>query len=233
MCTLTWRAAGEGGYDLFFNRDERNTRAPEGAPSLRTTAGGVRYLSPEDGDHRGTWLVLNGHGLTVCVLNDYPRGVAESGGVSRGRLPPACAACAAADDVIAVLHATALADYAPFHLAAVDAAGGAVHLRWDGRALHEAPAPVFLTSSSFEPKRVRAARAGKFAALPERSTEALRAFHHAHDRSAGAESVLMRRPDAATRSVCAVRVRTQERELVYEPVVWDGAVAEKPVVLRL
>ena len=230
---MTWREAAEGGYDLFFNRDERNTRAPEGAPSLRATAGGVRYLAPEDGDHRGTWLMLNAHGLTVCVLNDYPRGVVENGKVSRGRLPPACTACAAAGDVIAVLRATALADYAPFHLVAVDAAGGAVHLRWDGRALHEASAPAFLTSSSFEPKRVRAARADKFAALPERSTEGLRAFHHAHDRSAGAESVLMRRPDAATRSVCAVRVRAAARELAYEPVVWDGTAAENPVVLHL
>lgn len=233
MCTLTWRAAGDG-YDLFFNRDERDTRVPESAPSLRTTAGGVRYLAPEDGDHRGTWLVLNTHGLTVCLLNDYPRGVVESGRQSRGQLPLVCAGGARAADVPGTLRdAVTLSDYAPFQLVAVDTAGASVHLRWDGRVLHEASAPEFLTSSSFEPERVRAARAARFAALPERSVDALRAFHHRHDVGAGAASVLMRRSDAATRSVCAVRVRGAVRELVYEPVARDGGNPGESVMLRV
>lgn len=233
MCTLTWCAAGDG-YDLFFNRDERDSRAPESAPLLRTIAGGVRYLAPEDGDHRGTWLVLNAHGLTVCLLNDYPRGVVENGRQSRGQLPLVCAGCMCATDVPRALRdAVTLSDYAPFHLVAVDATGASVHLRWDGRALHEAMAPEFLTSSSFEPERVRAARAARFAALAGRSADALRTFHHGHDASAGAESVLMRRPDAATRSVCAVRVRGVVRELVYEPVARDGGTPGERVVLHV
>ncbi len=69
MCTVSWRAARDG-YDLFFNRDELHTRAPELPPAL-SERDGVRFLAPRDGDHGGTWLAVNEHGLTVCLLNDY------------------------------------------------------------------------------------------------------------------------------------------------------------------
>ncbi|MDF3059095.1 MAG: hypothetical protein K0R17_3310 [Rariglobus sp.] len=234
MCTLTWRAAGGGGYDLFFNRDERDARAAEFPPKPGRTAGGTGYVAPEDGDHGGTWLLLNAHGVTVCVLNYYPRGVVETGEESRGRLPHLCAECAVAEEVPRVLRDGMQAvRFAPFHLVAVDAAGDAVHLRWDGRAVHEAPAPEFLTSSSFEPVRVQAGRAERFAALAERSVETLRAFHRGHDPEAGADSVCMRRADARTRSLCAVRVRADLRELTYETMTWTDTEAAMPVVLRL
>jgi hypothetical protein len=234
MCTLTWRAAVGGGYDLFFNRDERTTRAPELKPRAQTTSGGVSYLAPADGDHGGTWLTLNAHGLTVCLLNYYPRGVVESGRVSRGGLPLICAACARADEVAAILNAQAnLTDYAPFHLVAIDAAARGVHLRWDGRVLQYLPAPAFLTSSSFEPARVQARRATEYRVLGAADSEALREFHHHHDETAGAESVCMRRPDACTRSVCEVQVRPESRLLIYEAM--NGATAEPttPVVLSV
>jgi Transport and Golgi organisation 2 len=217
MCTLTWRAAeATGGYDLFFNRDERHTRAAERAPGEQRTAEGVRYVAPVDGDYAGTWLVLNEHGVTVCLLNYYPRGVVGTGLESRGRLPLRCAGCARIDDVVRAMRAVELGKYAPFHLLAVDAGGESVWLKWDGRAMHKAEAPEFLTSSSFEPERVQAARAGRWAAWTERTPEGLAAFQRQHDPAAGAESVLMRRPDACTRSVCAVRVREGVRELSYE-----------------
>ncbi|CAM3111045.1 NRDE family protein [Rariglobus hedericola] len=217
MCTLTWRASAEAdGYDLFFNRDERHVRAEERAPVEQRTEDGVRYVAPADGDHGGTWLMLNEHGVTVCLLNYYPRGVVETGLESRGRLPLMCAECVRAEDVVRVMHAVELKRFAPFHLVAVDAAGGSVWLRWDGQAMHEAEAPEFLTSSSFEPERVQAARAARWAAWDERTAEGLAAFQRQYDPAAGAESVLMRRADACTRSVCAVRVRTGVRELDYE-----------------
>ena len=51
MCTLTWRAVREGGYDLFFNRDELNTRGAEEPPRLGKAAG-LPFAAPRDGDHR-------------------------------------------------------------------------------------------------------------------------------------------------------------------------------------
>lgn len=209
-------SAEAGGYDLFFNRDERHGRAAERGPVERRTETGVRYVAPEDGERGGTWLVLNQHGVTVCLLNYYPRGVVETGVESRGRLPLLCAGCAQAEDVVRVLHTVELRQFAPFHLVTVDAAGGSVWLRWDGRAMHEAEAPEFLTSSSFEPERVQAARAERWASWPGRTAEALAAFQRQHDPAAGAESVCMRRADACTRSVCAVRVCGGVRELSYE-----------------
>ena len=232
MCTLTWRVA-ESGYDLWFNRDERDTRQPEQPPRAGVTPEGVRYLTPEDGDHGGTWLLLNAHGLTVALLNFYPRGVVEVGAESRGALPLRCAACACARDVANVWREVQLNRYAPFHLVAVDARGQAVHFRWDARALHEAPATEFLTSSAFAPERVQAVRKARFATWPGRTAEAFMRFHHQHDPAAGAESVCMRRPDASTRSICTVRVRTPSCELQYQPVVWSGAAWPQPLTLSV
>ena len=234
MCTLTWRAMVGGGYDLFFNRDERTTRAPEVKPRAHVTTGGVSYLAPTDGDHGGTWLTLNEHGLTVCLLNYYPRGVVEQGRASRGGLPLACAACERATDTVRVLNEMpALTDYAPFHLVAMDATAHGVHLRWDGRVLLELPAPAFLTSSSFEPARVQARRAADYRVLGDPDSEALRGLHHQHEETAGAESVCMRRSDACTRSVCEVQVRPEGRLLIYEVMNWDSGTTEPPVVLNV
>jgi hypothetical protein len=231
MCTLTWRLADEGGYDLFFNRDERKTRQPEGAPRAGVTAEGVSYLAPVDGDHGGTWLLLNAHGLTLALLNFYPRGVVETGVASRGQLPLLCASCASVDEVATALRVVSLKSFAPFHLVVVAASGEAVHFRWDGGALYQAPAEVFVTSSSFEPERVQAVRKARFAAWPGRTAAALTQFQHQHDPAAGAESVCMHRPDACTRSVCTVSVRPTSRELHYQPVDWSGT--EWPQALTL
>jgi hypothetical protein len=222
MCTLTWRPAADApGYDLFFNRDERNLRGAEHAPETGRTGGGVEYIAPMDADHGGTWLVLNAHGVTVCLLNYYPRGVVETGTQSRGKLPLFCAGCARAGDIIKELRAVELKPFAPFHLIAVDADGGSAWLKWDGHALHEAEAPEFLTSSSFEPPVMQARREAAYAA----GSAWGEAFHWTHNAQDGAGSVLMRRPDAATRSVCRVRVRADKAALTYAPVQWtaDGA----------
>ena len=233
MCTLTWRVAAEGGYDLLFNRDERDSRQPELPPRPGQTPEGVRYVAPVDGDHGGTWLLLNTHGLTVALLNHYPRGVVETGPESRGALPLRLAGCACIQEVVVWLRGAPLERYAPFHLVAVAATGEAVHVRWDGRDLAEVPPAFFLTSSSFEPERVQAVRAAGFAALTDLSLATLTRFHQRHDPAAGAESVCMRRPDACTRSLCTVRVRPGERELAYQPVLWSGAEWPSPLTFCL
>ncbi|MBW8782228.1 MAG: NRDE family protein [Verrucomicrobia bacterium] len=233
MCTLTWRAVREGGYDLFFNRDELHVRGAEEPPRLEEIAG-LTFAAPRDRDHQGSWLMLNARGLTVALLNFYPGGKTGRGLESRGRLPLACASCANAQEVSAVLRAHQLTNFAPFHLVAIEAGGSGLSWRWDGDALHEAPAPMFLTSSSFAPERVEAARAARFAELGEVTEEAMRAFHHYHDFDAGAESVCMRRPDACTRSVCRVRVRSGEAgELVYTPLVWPEGAPGAATTLRV
>ena len=87
MCTVSWRVSREG-YDLFFNRDELNTRAPEVAPAIGQSEG-VAFLAPRDGTSGGTWLLANDRGLTLGLLNDYGaswRPAAAVVRVSRGQI---------------------------------------------------------------------------------------------------------------------------------------------------
>lgn len=233
MCTLTWKAEA-GGYDLFFNRDERFMRPPETAARAGVSPAGVRHVFPGDGDGGGTWLLLNEHGLTVCVLNHYPCGTSLAGRVSRGNLPRMCADCTDAREAAdKVRHMDHPDDCAPFHLIALDESGGGAHLRWDGRAMHESPAPGFLTSSSFDTERIQAWREAEYRKLGEPTSARLGIFHRTHDASAGAESVRMRRADACTRSICEVRVRAGERSLMHERLAWDGMQAPPSVTIRL
>ncbi len=249
MCTLSVLrrgadgvAGGETGFDLWFNRDERLTRAAESPPVAGVTDGGVRYVAPRDGERGGTWLMLNERGLTVCVLNDYEVAGGAAGEVSRGGLPLVCAACGDAENAVAVarawVEATGPARVGAFWLLAADESGGLRGLGWDGRGWTKRDGVEFASSSSLRPAEVRRVREAAHAALAAgdgRTRESLGRLHWSHDAAAGPESVRMRRPDACTRSVCAVRVRRgAERRLVYTAVDWsvaDGAGEETETIL--
>lgn len=243
MCTVSWTAA-RGGYDLLFNRDELNTRAPE-LPPAPGVHDGVAALAPRDGDHGGTWLLANEFGLTVALLNDYAapwRPPAAAPRFSRGHLVFACAAAAGHADVVAAVSRQPLERTPAFHLLALSPAEGAQVLHWDGADLaRRVPPPELplLTSSSFETAAVIARRTWRFGtavrtpAAPE--VRELTAYHRHYDRGEGAPSVLMRRPDASTRSLAHVTVHEGRVDLRYEPVRWalHGPVLLRPTVLSL
>ena len=73
MCTVTWTRRPDG-YSVFFNRDELRSRK-EALPPRVHDDGTVSYVAPEDGDFGGTWLSVNGAGVTIGLLNG-PAGVA-------------------------------------------------------------------------------------------------------------------------------------------------------------
>jgi hypothetical protein len=250
MCTVSWRRE-PGGYELWFNRDELNTRAPESPPMLQESEG-VAFLAPRDGARGGTWLLVNEHGLTVCLLNDYaspwraiegrdasprrPRTVRRTvptvepfGPVSRGGVVMACAAATDLRGVTACVRAQPLARLAAFHLLALAPDDGPLLLHWDGARLRErsgAAVRAPLSSSSFATAEVIAARLARFPAFADPGD-----YHRQHDPRAGAYSVLMRRPDAATRSLCRVRVDRDRVRLDYEAVAWgDDGQDFSPVV---
>ncbi len=238
MCTVSW--TGErGGYDLFFNRDELNTRAPE-TPPASAWQDGVNFVAPRDGDHGGTWLLANEFGLTICLLNDYGCPWRPSTAVarfSRGHVVLACAAATDHASVLAAVNRQALSRTAAFHLVVMSSAEGPLVLHWDGAALaHRARAECVppLSSSSFETGAViarRIARFGDMVGSPrEPAVDELAAYHRQHERGSGAYSVLMRRPDAATRSITHVSVRGGSVALRYEPVRWA---LQGPVALAL
>jgi len=243
MCTVSWRVQ-RGGYDLFFNRDELNTRAPEIPPAVDRREG-VAFIAPRDGDHGGTWLLANHHGLTVCVLNDYGatwRPPASEPRFSRGQVVLACAAADDPASAAELIRRLPLARTPAFHWVALAPDEEPWVLQWDGNNLSRfsrARSVPPLTSSSYETADVIAMRTWRFGTMvrsplvPE--VGELAAYHRQHERGCGAHSVLMRRPDASTRSLTQVSVRADRISLGYEPVGWalEGPVRLAPVHLTL
>ena len=225
MCTVTWmRSLEAAGYDLLFNRDESRTRGPELGPEP-TRQGDVTYLAPRDSDHGGTWLAVNDHGLTVCLLNGYvpSRGPSPPTWRSRGLLVSDLADAADSCAVRERLSPKDLATYQPFVLLALDQGGGQV-LRWDGVELtaHEASSPEgMLSSSGHDQTAVQHARAARLAELRAEvggTTPALlERFMGDHGQGPSAYTPCMHRTEAATRSQCQVRVRPGSVELVHVP----------------
>jgi len=72
MCTVSW-LRDEHGYDLFFNRDERRTRAGADPPGVERV-GSTRIIAPRDGEAGGSWVAVNDRGLSVALLNGYRTG---------------------------------------------------------------------------------------------------------------------------------------------------------------
>lgn len=227
MCTVSWRHLAEG-YDLWFSRDEQRTR-PDGQPPRALLVDGARVLAPRDPLGGGTWVLLNEHGLTACVLNGSgPRAQSVDVTVtSRGRVPLAFADASTAGGSRQTLERLLdSAKFLPFHLLLVDRLGRSVGWEWDGREarIRELPPLGMMTTSSVDASRVSAARAARFrqivdahsgvardvtavaesAAIP---AESLRRFHLAADEPATADSVRMSRPDARTVSLTTVVVR--------------------------
>ena len=226
MCTVTW-LRHEDGYDLFFNRDELDRRAPERAP-FRAEADGVPFLAPRDGDHDGTWLLVNHHGITVCLLNDYsdpwqPEGASLH---SRGAVVLACAKARQVQDALDLALRQPLERCRPFQMLALAPGQDLQRLRWrGGRVIIDGSPSVQppLSSSSWQADRVVTARHAAYEHLVGSHEGALRpehlqSYHESHDPRQGAESVLMRRADAATRSITRVTATRRAIVMHYWPI---------------
>lgn len=225
MCTLSVLARSRG-YHLWFNRDELKSRAPEAPPEVHLSGKGTRHAFPRDGKSGGTWLMLNAHGLTALVLNDYEADSASLPGPSRGMLPLACADARTSDEAVEavedLLGKIGPAAFPPFRFLAVEAAGVSLGIHWNGKQRVQLRNPDFLTSSSRSPSLIQAGRAARHSAI-QKTPDALRAFHWSHDPSDGAGSVRMQRDDASTRSILEVTVMDgASPRLIYWPLEWSS-----------
>jgi len=211
MCTLSWKPL-EDGYVLFFNRDESRSRVIAQGPALRQE-NGVGFLAPTDGARGGTWLLVNAHGISVALLNNYaatsPTIVANAS--SRGFLPLNCSDCTSVLEAIDRIAEMPLNDYPPFHLV-VAAANEAVMLTWDGSACTSAVlsgSGEMLTTSMFKSKLVAQVRDEIFTSvvgdITDAKPETLKAFHW-FEGPDGATSIKMSRPDACTHSISEITV---------------------------
>jgi hypothetical protein len=239
VCTLTWHDTSDG-YRLFFNRDERSERKPEIAPAIRCVDK-TRFIAPLDGDHHGTWIAVNEHGLSVCLLNGFSaRGLTEHPAyTTRGRLPLGAVAKHSATAVDEWLRTVELDVYRPFILVVFELAGAGLVAAWSGVSLeirpgrpHEQP----LISSSFYTEQVRTSRGAVFARLVVAGAEpaaAHRAFHRSHLPTVGPYSPCMHRDDASTVSFSQIEVDSRQVRLHHASnAPCEGLPAEPACVLE-
>ncbi len=209
MCTLTW-TPHDGGYAVLFNRDELLTRKPATPPTVRELDG-VRVLCPLDGDHGGTWIGVNQHGVTVALLNGDPaaprgegpfrsRGLVALDALRQRTAHAAAASCGELDP----------RSTQPFQLFAIDLGLSPVLVEFGfgGSSLQEWPAPGLVASSSLVHADARHARArllvDHLATAPAPRLAQLMAFHESHGPTRGPLSPCMHRADAQTTSATRV-----------------------------
>jgi hypothetical protein len=212
MCTVSWLHESDGGYKLFCNRDEKRTRKAAVAPLLQR-AGGTRFIAPLDGEFGGTWIGVNEHGLSVCLLNRYDR--APRGRVSRGLLVLDLLGSRSAAEAVQSAAERDPGEFSPFTLAVLEPASATAVCVWDGAVAQIFPdgdALMPLVSSSRDQKGAEKARKTAF-----RQAESPEHFHRAHMDGPSAYSPCMHREDAETVSFSRVNVSASEISLSYSP----------------
>jgi len=244
MCTVTWWLAPDlGGYELFFNRDERRSRGQASFPGFADCRNEA-YLAPTDADHKGTWLLVNGHGVSLGLVNHYPPQSArgESPALSRGQLLRDLADVSSAAAVAERLAAAPLRRYAGFYLLALGLREPPRRWRWDTHTLLDEtgvdPWP-FLTSSSFRGAEIAAHRRELFGRMLAGKTTAdpaqLEQFHRQREAEQPAWGILMDRPDARTVSLSHLIVGPNDAAVFTYATrsSRDGAPPGPPFVSRL
>lgn len=225
MCTASWRF-GEGGYELFFNRDESLRRGKARAPEL-ADFGDLRGLAPTDADAGGTWLGVNERGLALALLNAWDERVDPREPRSRGLLVRDLLASVRAEEALARLAGEDLARYRGFTLLVLAPEEGASVRHWDGREMSAPPAERPLASSSLDGGRARRERRALYERLSlgaaEPTRAALERFQASHEPERGPWSPCMHRAEAATVSASQLRVSARAVALRYA----DGPPCER------
>lgn len=229
MCTMTW-FTNDGGYELFFNRDERLSRRQAQPPTYKS-ADDVRYLSPTDTDAGGSWIAVNEYGVTVCLLNHYQfeQIATYKHWISRGEVVRHFAGTVALSDVEERFNALDLNEFRAFRMFIIDRRGNNYLCVWDGHAPKiERNVKTPKSSSSVDAQHVKRLRKDLFASLnlvdSKVSADYVR-YHASHLPSRSKESVCMHRDDAKTVSLSHVRVSDSGIEFCYA----DGSPCEVPL----
>ncbi len=237
MCTLSWLPAS-GAYSIWFNRDERLTRAAALSPN-RHERSGVSFLAPTDGEAGGTWIGVNMFGITVCLANRYGSSYSPpaEARVSRGLLVRSVLHLATKTAVAQAVGRAALFQYQPFTMGIFAPASAPLLLAWEGERLERSKpfAPgLVLTSSALNQERVIASRQAVHArALAEEpvSADLLDRLHASHDPERSGLSICMHRSDAATQSLSRIDVGLETIRFRYTPGPPCTVPAEEPLTL--
>ena len=161
MCTSSW-FFHPNGYSLFFNRDEKRTRAIAQPPKVIRTDNGMAIM-PTDPDGGGTWLGVNSSGWTYALLNYYQGQIPSGTLTSRGTIVKQALNCDTNDQVAYLFNKLPMSRFAPFsflciapthtaaqHKPAEQQEGSDTILlwRWTGTMLYRLPVKGIITSSS-------------------------------------------------------------------------------------
>jgi uncharacterized protein with NRDE domain len=222
VCTVSW-LPGPGGYLLCFNRDENRARRAGLPPTLREIDG-LQVLAPTDADAGGTWLGVNGAGLSVGVANLYGQSVpAPEEPISRGRLVLDLLRYRRLNEVAEVLKGVPLEHYRPFTLIGAEPGAAAQLWSWNGRMMSVETRPesgLLVASSAVDQAGAVAARRALFQEAEAEgplTPERLSALHASHRPERGGRSICMHRVDASTVSFTRVEVTTDRIAISYAP----------------
>ena len=226
MCTLSWDFSKQT-YRVFFNRDELKTRKPAESIRVGESGKGVKCIYPVDGEKGGSWIAVNGFGMTTCLLNlyEYPMPKApEAGFKSRGWLVMELADSESWRRLSEKFSRIELGHYPPFHLFHFEPEMGIHSLKWTGVEVvlqqHPETCEVPASGSSFQNENVVAVRLGTFHNMvssqdPRARVENLRKFHDFYDPDQGAFSVNMMRDNAQTMSKSEIEVDASRIRFSY------------------
>ncbi len=238
MCTLSWWVA-ETERGVLFNRDEKRTRSHGLAPDIRQGTSGRPILMPKDPDAGGTWIGVNGVGLIVALLNNYPfyQGT-QPGQRSRGKLVVDLLDQAdTAADCMSRLAGLDSSIYSGYLLFAMGRGGGPMAREWDGEQLSEISLTGegglhVLTSSSFRREECEDFRFELFKGESrERATlKEKHGFFHPDDHALGP---VMVRDDAATDSITEIVVSPNHAHMWFQTVRGNPPVLSEASAYRL
>jgi hypothetical protein len=227
MCTVSI-VPREDGYRLLCNRDELLSR-PLAVPPRWTRQRDVTAAYPIDPSGGGTWIAVNGHGLTVALLN---RGTLRGQGCSkdgtyrrrsRGEIPLAVIDAGTADEARRRLEGLDPGAY-PGFFAMLVWFDQLITAESDGvrvvAACGRLTAPVAFTASSLGDRDAERLRLPLFRSMVVDAADpwhGQRAFHDHQWPGRPEMSVRMRRHDARTVSRTRVDVKGNRVVLDYEP----------------
>jgi hypothetical protein len=197
-----------GGYQAWMNRDEAPQRGAAAQALAQPIRDGRSQAYPVDPVSGGTWIGVNGAGLLLALLNDYPQPAPPRAPHSRGLIIPQALGRPSVDAALRALLALDPADYGPcvLVLAGPDQATFSLHSSPQGwQPQDHGRGPALFVSSGHDPAAARAHRQRLFSAALSGGAPALEALHRSHDGGPGPLSVCMHR--GASQSVSLTRVQ--------------------------
>ncbi|MEM9556826.1 MAG: NRDE family protein [Acidobacteriota bacterium] len=234
MCTASWTRASDGGFTLFFSRDEGRGRG-RALPPQRLEVEGGAALAPIDSDAGGTWLAADDGGLVVGLLNRYHAAPPDppEGFTSRGHLVRTLAGAGSLDAAMARLDALDLRTYRPCTVLLAAPGEAPQIVDWDGAERdgpHQARRPLMSSGYDFAgaAESRRAAwreTVGADTTPGEPDARDLLAFHRSHHPTRGPYSPCMHRPDASSVSLTRVDVTASTVSMAYA----DGPPCTSPL----